>query len=174
MNRRHLAPAASPLLALLLGAALLGSVWSPEARAEDPSRIDTVYTSVAPADVGAILRELGVTYQQTTDSTGDPKYTFELRGYKAALVSYGCEDGRCQSLQMWAGFSMEEPPSLLAVNEWNRTKRFGRAYLDAENDPVLESDLDLEGGVSAEAIGEWIRTFGLLLLQFTEHIGIAK
>ena len=32
------------------------------------------------------------------------------------------------------------------INKWNATSAFSRAYLDVENDPVIELDLDLEAG----------------------------
>jgi hypothetical protein len=44
------------------------------------------------------------------------------------------------------------------VNEWNRTKRYSRSYLDEEGDPFLELDLDLAGGVLKERIVDFLST----------------
>ncbi|MDR2354542.1 MAG: YbjN domain-containing protein [Deltaproteobacteria bacterium] len=44
------------------------------------------------------------------------------------------------------------------VNKWNQDKRFSRSYLDTDNDPILELDLDLEGGVTQERIIKYLRT----------------
>ena len=45
------------------------------------------------------------------------------------------------------------------INEWNRTKRLSRAYLDSDNDPVLEADLLSSGGLTRKNVGEFFRIF---------------
>lgn len=47
------------------------------------------------------------------------------------------------------------------VNEWNRTKRLSRAYLDHENDPVLESDLLSNGGLNQEKVKAFLKIFAM-------------
>ena len=54
------------------------------------------------------------------------------------------------------------------INDWNRTKRFSRAYLDKDKDIVLEAEIDLEPGVSEEAIKNWLKGFGVIL-NFFQH-----
>lgn len=49
--------------------------------------------------------------------------------------------------------------SLEAINEWNRTKRFSRAYLDAERDPVLEADLDAAEGLTTRQVAWFFKLF---------------
>lgn len=56
------------------------------------------------------------------------------------------------------------------VNEWNKTKRFGRAYIDAEGDPCVELDFDLEGGVSEDSIKVWFDTVNLIVKSFRQHV----
>ena len=45
------------------------------------------------------------------------------------------------------------------ISEWNRTKRLSRAYLDSENEPILESDLLANGGLTREHVTEFFRVF---------------
>ena len=45
------------------------------------------------------------------------------------------------------------------INTWNRTKRLSRAFLDEENDPVLESDLLANGGLTPKHVTEFLRVF---------------
>ncbi len=45
------------------------------------------------------------------------------------------------------------------MNDWNREKRLSRAYIDDDNDPVLESDLLANGGMSHEHVAEFFRVF---------------
>ena len=45
------------------------------------------------------------------------------------------------------------------MNEWNRTKRLSRAYLDSDEDPVLESDLLANAGLTESHVTEFFRVF---------------
>ncbi|NTV10739.1 MAG: YbjN domain-containing protein [Zoogloea sp.] len=45
------------------------------------------------------------------------------------------------------------------INDWNRTKRLSRAYLDSDNDPVLEADLLSDGGLTKANVTEFFRIF---------------
>ena len=62
----------------------------------------------------------------------------------------------------FSGFSFE----LKALNEWNRTRRFSRVYLDKDRDVVLEAEIDLEPGLRPKVIQSWIKNFGLVLNLF--------
>lgn len=56
------------------------------------------------------------------------------------------------------------------INEWNRTKRFSRAYLDSDKDPVLESDLLANGGLTKKHVTEFFRLFTSSVQVFREFI----
>jgi len=56
------------------------------------------------------------------------------------------------------------------INEWNKTRRLSRAYLDSDDDPVLESDLLANGGLSVKHITEFFRVFQLSVQSFREFI----
>jgi hypothetical protein len=137
-----------------------------QARAQAP-----VYESITADEVAGLLEDMGLPYTLDTDSYGDPRLSFELAAYSVALYFYTCEDGRCSSLQLYGGFEMDTPPSLEEINGWNGTKRFARAYIDDEGDPVLESDLDLAGGVSAEVVQDFVHTFQSLLTEYAHFVG---
>ncbi len=87
----------------------------------------------------------------------------DYEGLKARLYSQGT------NAQLYAAF-VGANPSMDAINEWNRTKRFSRAYVDTDGDPVIESDLDLEGGITEGAIVEWVRTFNLSVRAFAKML----
>jgi hypothetical protein len=74
-----------------------------------------------------------------------------------------------QTLQAYYGLSGTKA-NVQTVNEWNKTKRFGRAYIDAENDPCVELDYDLEGGVSDESIKVWFDTVTAIVRSFKAHV----
>ena len=56
------------------------------------------------------------------------------------------------------------------INEWNKTKRYSRTYLDDEGDPVLEVDLDLEGGVSRARVLDYLKTCRVSLASWTQEV----
>jgi hypothetical protein len=61
-----------------------------------------------------------------------------------------------------SGFGRVESRQLLG---WRRRYRFTKSYLDANNDPVIESDLCQEG-VTNQAIRDVVRVFGDQLTLF--------
>ncbi len=56
------------------------------------------------------------------------------------------------------------------INTWNRTKRCSRAYLDSDKDPVLESDLLANGGLSKKHVTEFFRVFRISAKSFKKFI----
>lgn len=56
------------------------------------------------------------------------------------------------------------------VNEWNRTKRFSKAYLDEEKDLALESDLMADGGINRENVTRFFSVFVLSVDAFRSFI----
>jgi hypothetical protein len=130
-----------------------------------------VVTPAARADQGEIIKELSVSsterilealkieYNEVSAGT----YRFNLGGYKTLLFNKG------KNLQFYASF--KKKTTLGRINDWNASKRYTRAYLDKDGDPVLEADLDLEGGVSYGAIAEFVKTWVTSVKLFTQHIG---
>lgn len=89
---------------------------------------------------------------------------FDMSGFRVQLFP------RESSAWLLAGFSADGRALPEQINEWNRTKRFSRAYLDREGDPIIESDIDLEGGVTRDAMVAWIRTFNISLSAFNRML----
>lgn len=56
------------------------------------------------------------------------------------------------------------------INVWNRTKRLSRAYLDSDKDPVLESDLLANGGLTIKHVTEFFRVFKTSVKVFRKFI----
>ena len=123
------------------------------------------------AEQGEIIKELSVTnterileamkVEYTEVSAGT--YRFNLGGFKTLLFNKG------KNLQFYASF--KKKATLGRVNDWNAGKRYTRAYIDKDGDPVLEADLDLEGGVSYGAVAEFFKTWVTSVKLFAQHIG---
>ncbi len=129
-----------------------------------------VRTSLTPEEVEALLKSGSYRYERVEDQ-GQVYFRLRLGGLRAALYLLDCQEGRCESLQLYAGFSMEKPPTLERINAWNREHRFSRAYLDADGDPALEADLDLAGGVAEGAVLNFLDLFEESLRAFAAWIG---
>jgi hypothetical protein len=56
------------------------------------------------------------------------------------------------------------------LNDWNRTKRLSRAYLDDDNDPILEADLLANAGYTKEQFLEWFRVFNFSAMEFRQFL----
>ena len=78
-------------------------------------------------------------------------------------------------MQFHSGYDLQTSPSLQQINDWNSKKRFGRAFLDKENDPILEMDLDLDdGGISPELFIDNVEFWASVLGEFESHIGYRR
>ena len=104
-----------------------------------------VITRISDTDLTALIKRFG----------------FDIRGRKPGLINFDIGGigvvmrlSDRTNLQLYAAFISEVPPPLGVINEWNRTKRYSRAYVDSDGDAVIESDLDIKGGVTA---GELVR-----------------
>ena len=60
--------------------------------------------------------------------------------------------------------------TITTVNEWNKSKRFGRAYIDSDGDPVVELDYDLEGGVTDDSVKVWFDTVTAIVRSFRTFV----
>ena len=56
------------------------------------------------------------------------------------------------------------------MNTWNRTKRLSRAYIDDENDPILEADLLANAGFTEQQFLEWFKVFNYSALEFRQFL----
>ncbi len=74
-----------------------------------------------------------------------------------------------ENIQAYAGFESDNT-TCAKVNQWNAEKRFSRAYLDDDDDPVIELDLDLEGGITQERLIDFITTVRHSVAGFRKHI----
>lgn len=106
-----------------------------------------------------LLREKGL--EGNANDKGN--VVVQMTGSKVVFFIQG------QTMQAYFGLS-GTGATLTKVNEWNKTKRFGRAYIDSDGDPCIELDYDLEGGVSDDSIKVWFDTVKLIVKSFRTHV----
>jgi hypothetical protein len=152
----------------------VGLAPSPVSRGPPSPEATAVLTSVTVSDVEGLLTELGLTFERRTDEYGDPLWSFRLGDIRVVLsVDDETADlsDRYQFLMLYAGWIAEGRVSLAVINDWNLQKRGSRAYLDRDNDPGIEADLYLRGGVTWDTIKQFIERFGRSAADFRSHIG---
>lgn len=119
------------------------------------ARAQDLLTEVPPKRMIKILTSMGLEVQEPKTIEGkNTAIKFELGGYK--VVMFVAKDH--SDAQLFMGFT-DRQISLEKMNEWNRDHRFIRGYLDRDDDPVLESDIDFTGGVTEANIKAWIKIF---------------
>jgi hypothetical protein len=109
----------------------------------------TVISTLAPNELRDVMKAEG--YEASLDKDGNVMWKVE--GFKAHI--FVSDDG--QSIQFHSSFR-DGTATLKKVNEWNRTRRYSRTYLDDDGDPHLELDLDMEGGVTLDRLIDFLKT----------------
>lgn len=111
-------------------------------------------SATRPDSIAAVLKARGLPTELRQPEDGNPfiKSAFDDMPFLIALMN--CNDDRqdCKTVQFYFGFNDRKGFSLEKLNEWNRTKRFARAYRDDENDPVLVMDVDTDKGGVPQAV----------------------
>lgn len=132
-------------------------------------------TAKDPQSVARALLASGYQAEMKKDGEGDPMIMSASSGTKFGVFFYNCTNhANCATVQFHAGFDTDpgKAPSLEKINAWNRTQRFGRAYLDNEGDPVIEMDIDLDdGGMSQPLFLDNLEFWVSVLAQFEKEIG---
>ena len=136
-----------------------------EVRPHEPV-VAEVFTSITLDRLEALLDARGIVTRRAQVPEGT-YLKFNVGSFKALILPYG-NSPDFSSLQFHIGFKAQ--PDQQAVNRWNQENRFGRAFLDAEGDPNLQYDIDLEGGATEEVILEAQKTFRTLVEDFNESV----
>jgi hypothetical protein len=88
----------------------------------------------------------------STDGKPDNYFTFRAEGRKV-----GGKVATPELIEFFVYYS--DGASLATVNEWNNTQFGSTAYVDADGNAVLESELILTGGVTEENVNTFITNF---------------
>ena len=161
---------------LALAAPQLGA--APAARSKTTTSSSTgsaggMVTSQNPQALLAAVRSVDPQAQLQNPSDGGPYIASSYNDMKYLILLMNCDDAEqnCKTVQFYMGFSDAKQTSLEQLNEWNKTKRFARAYRDNDSDPVLEMDLDLDfKGIPRQNFLESIATWKTLMDAYRAHL----
>lgn len=128
-----------------------------------PAQASNVIETISAQRVVELLGQAGFT---GAEIDSDQDVLVNMQGYRV-LILVGSYQGKNLSMKFaLAGTKANHQ----IVNQFDLEKRFGRAYLDGDGDPVLESDLDLEGGVTEARVLDYFRTYNQLMVHFLRAI----
>ena len=144
----------------IFAALVIGTCAPVQAQTIDGSAVD---------EIVAIASNYGAA-SLDVQTNGQPRITGEVGGIGYQVFFLNCDSGVCEDLNFYAGFAALKP-TMDSLNAWNREKRFGRAYLDADLDAVIEYDINLEYGVSPDNLNAAFGVWSLVLGEFAEHVG---
>ncbi|MFZ5746053.1 MAG: YbjN domain-containing protein [Pseudomonadota bacterium] len=124
-----------------------------------------------PAAIAKLIEAKGFKAEIVNDPGKDPVIRATDQGATFVVFFMGCTAHRdCATIQFYAGFT-DSKVGIAGMNEWNKTRRFGRAYIDDEGDPVVEMDVDMDDGGMTPALFEDNLEFWMSILAgFSEFV----
>jgi hypothetical protein len=132
----------------------------------------SIVSAENPGELASVIQKLGFQAKLEEDNVGDPVIRSSAGGVEFTIYFYDCTNNkRCKSLHFTAGYDLPDGTTLEMVQQWNADKRFASAYLDAENDPFLQMDINTDGGVTEQNFESSFELWQALKGEFENHIG---
>ncbi len=99
-----------------------------------------------PAVVATLVRDLGYKAESKVNQAGEPYIASAANGSSFTIEFYGCEAGKCTSMQFYAWYKKKPEYTEAFVNSWNTRKRFLKAHIDKDGDLATVYDITSLGG----------------------------
>jgi putative sensory transduction regulator len=149
----------------ILAACLLALSWPATAA-------DELIFADNPSALVALIQDLGFQAKLDKDGVGDPLIRSSAGGVDFSIQFYGCtKNKRCDSLHFVVGYDLDDGATLEAIEAWNEGQRYASGYLDDENDPFLQLDLNMVGGLTRANFESTFDLWQTIKAEFEEHIG---
>lgn len=174
MSSRHTVPALALAAACLVWpAGLLAQVsTSPDTAKQTAPAAKSDLVIGNPEQIADLMLKAGFATTPNNLDDGTPKLDGRIEGWSYSVYFYGCKNDVCDAIQFAAGFDSDEPLAYDPINTWNAENRYGRSYLDDEQDPWVEMDIHMEGaGISKETFDENLAVWRTVMTSFVKHIG---
>lgn len=131
----------------------------------------SVFYGLNSDDISKILKLTPLAFDETQDEWGDPQFLIEVGNKEVILWTYGCEDKKCDDLRLYTFWKIGgNGPNLKKLNTWNNEQRWTKAYMDGDNDAVLEFDLDVRDGITAETLLNFFEIYSAHVYKFTDYM----
>ena len=156
----------SPLKALTLLAVIIGISLPAHAAPK-------VVKRGSPDQILNIAKGYG-SAELSEDDDGDPYIQGRTEGLVYHVYFFNCEKlTGCRDIVLSAGFEVKDI-GLERLNEWNKTSKFGQAYLDDDQDPNLDLAINLYGGTVYKNLDDTFDWWRASLVKFAKHINYGE
>jgi hypothetical protein len=153
----------------VLAAAALLTIGAPAAARDVPAG------GLSAKDIAAWLRQAGLKAEVKQHSASDYDYdqivSSAVDGVNFDIYLFGCGAGRCNGIQYAAGWSDTPSVTDAKIIEWDRTKRYVRAYRDGSGNVWGEYDVDIAPGGSYEQLDNSLKRWRRVIGDFKTFIG---
>lgn len=136
---------------------------------EDAAQAGGILTDFEPMILGFLAE------QGQSPEAGDMANTYWLdpspMSADSLLMKLYCNDeSQCLDLTLTATYKSTRVVTLDELNTWTRGYRWVRTYLNEQNQPVVEMDLNAEGGIGKENLAILYRTFVEIGTDFAHEV----
>jgi hypothetical protein len=138
----------------------------------------TAPASAAPIPDGGVTVEDMVRFLQSKGYKAEVKSGTNGRYIASAAAGvnfdvyfYDCVRSRCASVQFEAGFDLTNGITTSKINEWNRDKRYLKAYVDSGSDPHVSMDANTSPARTYEGLADDFGVWTGTLPLFATFIG---
>jgi hypothetical protein len=131
-----------------------------------------------PSVLAAILTAAQFTFEEGRDEQGDPTLKVAPGNSGAAKIDisfFGCgSEPTCEDILLRATYSPGKPVALKVANDWNLRNRWARAYVNDQQEAVIEMDINAYGGIGHDALASLVNTFFKIISDFSKELADAK
>jgi hypothetical protein len=106
--------------------------------------------AVDPDHIAGLLRDAGNPAEYFTEEATYRQILSESGGYQFLVELYDCDSGKaCTTLEFFAGFPVEEPPTKEALDGYSGLRDGARIYFDQSGHPSIQLPVELTGMTDA-------------------------
>ncbi|MFK7793487.1 MAG: YbjN domain-containing protein [Devosiaceae bacterium] len=149
---------------------------APETRADDPADpFATVPGGNSGGLVFANLNDLRLLIAEVgsarmeRDDDGDEYIAATIDGLNYAVDVYNC-DPECADLTFTASFEVGGTTDTL-MNEWNASRRFGKAYIREDGDAVIQFAINTRYGITVETFRDDLVWWETVIADYATFVG---
>ena len=110
---------------------------------------DAIYKTISASERQTLMQDWGYRAALETDEDSKSIIRSSAAGIGFVVAFYDCDSNstdNCLSIQLYAGLETSERTELSFANNWNTEFRFAKVWIDEEDDPLIEMDVNVEGG----------------------------
>lgn len=126
-----------------------------------------------PESVRAAIDAYGHKARMDPLDNGEPMIAARTAdGINYVVHFYGCENGQnCLDLQFYATFTLDTPPTVQAMNDFNAEWVMGKAFIDVDGAAALTFTVVGDPGMSPEYFDSVLQVWETAIGTFTQEIG---